>query len=150
MYDLVISGGTIVTADAKHRVIDDGVVAVAGDTIAAILTKEQAAQQNLTAREHINADNMIVMPALINSHCHLAECLFRGSGASVSLEARRSAGRIPLSASIALQSFMCHCHGLWADIFFKKLYIFLILAYNSCSSVIFHLIKGKDEEVCHE
>ena len=87
MYDLVISGGTIVTADEKHRVIDDGVVAVAGDTIAAILTKEQAAQHNLTARERINADNMIVMPALINSHCHLAERLFRGSGASVSLAA---------------------------------------------------------------
>ena len=84
------------TADAKHRVIGDGVVAVAGDTIAAILTKEQAAQHNLTARERMNADNMIVMPALINSHCHLAERLFRGSGASVSLEARRSAVRIPL------------------------------------------------------
>ena len=87
MYDLVISGGTIVTADAKHRVIDDGVVAVAGDTIAAILTKEQAAQQKVTARETINADNMIVMPALINSHCHLADSLFRGLVEGLSLEA---------------------------------------------------------------
>ena len=87
IYDLVISGGTIVTADAKHRVIDDGVVAVAGDTIAVILTKEQAAQHNLTAREHINAANMIVMPALINSHCHLADSLFRGLVEGLSLEA---------------------------------------------------------------
>ena len=107
MYELVISGGTIVTADAKHRVIDDGVVAVAGDTIAAILTKEQAVQHNLTARERMNADNMIVMPALINSHCHLAERLFRGSGASVSLEARRSAGRIPLSPPKIICKILC-------------------------------------------
>ena len=96
MYDLVISGGTIVTADAKHRVIDDGVVAVAGDTIAAILTKEQAAQHNLTAREHMNADNMIVMPALINSHCHLAERLFSGSGAGVTRHKKEGDGATPV------------------------------------------------------
>ena len=34
--------------------------------------------------------------------------------------------------------------------FKKKLYIVLILDYNNCSSVIFNLIKGKNEEICHE
>ena len=141
MYDLVISGGTIVTADAKHRVIDDGVVA--GDTIAAILTKEQAAQHNLTARERMNADNMIVMPALINSHCHLAERLFRGSGASVSLEARRSAVRIPsLSASNTLQSVMIQYFENYARTFIPLL-PFVIKCFIMRADVWFNSISKR-------
>ena len=34
--DLFISGGTIVTMDADHRVIEDGGVAIQGDTIVAV------------------------------------------------------------------------------------------------------------------
>ena len=46
---------------------------------------------------------------------------------------------------------LSHSTMCYGQIFFQKiLYIVLILAYNNCSSVIFHLIKGKDEEVCHE
>ena len=37
--DLFISGGTVVTMDAEFRVIEDGAVAVEGDTIAAVGTR---------------------------------------------------------------------------------------------------------------
>ena len=34
--DLIVSGGTVVTMDAEFRVIEDGAVAIEGDTIVAV------------------------------------------------------------------------------------------------------------------
>ena len=53
--DLLIVGGTVVTMDAAHRLIDDGAVAIRGDSILAVgkrseLSAQYAAQKTLDAR----------------------------------------------------------------------------------------------------
>jgi 5-methylthioadenosine/S-adenosylhomocysteine deaminase len=74
---LVISGGTVVTMDAGARVIEDGAVAIQGDTIVAVGTRN-----DLEARYHaaatIDARGQIIMPGLINTHTHAPMVLYRG------------------------------------------------------------------------
>ena len=75
--DLVITNALVVTADAAATVIRDGAVAVTDGRIARL---GPAAEIGTEAREVIDARGMILMPGLINTHCHAADSLFRGPG----------------------------------------------------------------------
>ena len=81
--DLVITNALVVTADAAATVIRDGAVAVTGGRIARIGT---AATIGTEAREVVDARGMILMPGLINTHCHAADSLFRGLVEDLPLE----------------------------------------------------------------
>ncbi|MDQ7829938.1 MAG: allantoinase AllB [Armatimonadota bacterium] len=63
--DLVIRGGTVVTADGARRLA----VAVQGETIAA-LDRDDAMPP---AREVLDADGLYVLPGVIDTHTHLRE-----------------------------------------------------------------------------
>jgi len=83
--DLLIVGGTVVTMDASHRLIDDGAVAIRGDSILAVgkrseLSAQYAAQKNLDAR------GALILPGLINGHAHAAMSLFRGLADDLALD----------------------------------------------------------------
>ena len=75
--DLLIAGGTVVTMDAKRRVIEDGAVAVSGDTIVWI-GKRSDLDLREGATKTIGARGSLVLPGLINGHAHAAMSLFRG------------------------------------------------------------------------
>ena len=75
--DLLISGGTIVTMDGGRRVIEDGAIAVRGDTIVAVAPRVLVEAKYASARR-INAGGRIVLPGLINGHNHAPMVLFRG------------------------------------------------------------------------
>ena len=83
--DLLVSGGTVVTMDAAKRVIEDGAVAVRGDAIVAVGTRQELESRYEAART-INAQGKMVMPGLINSHAHAAMSLFRGLADDLSLD----------------------------------------------------------------
>ena len=83
--DLLVTGGTVVTMDAQHRVIEDGAVAVSGDSIVAVGTSAEIVGRYEAART-IDAHGAIVMPGLINGHAHAAMSLFRGVADDLSLE----------------------------------------------------------------
>jgi 5-methylthioadenosine/S-adenosylhomocysteine deaminase len=83
--DLVVSGGTIVTMDAKRRVIEDGAVAVRGDLILAIGPRSEIAAQYEAGRT-IDAHGELILPGLINGHAHAAMSLFRGMADDLSLD----------------------------------------------------------------
>ncbi len=81
----VLTGATIITCDADDRVIDDGAIAIVGNTIAAIgPTPEVTAAYPDGARRPLGG--AIVLPGLINAHTHLAMTLFRGLADDVNLE----------------------------------------------------------------
>jgi 5-methylthioadenosine/S-adenosylhomocysteine deaminase len=82
--DLVISGGTVVTVDATHRVIPDGAVAINGTDIVAVDTAA-AVRRQFRGRDTIDAAGQVVMPGLINTHTHAAMVLFRGLGDDLAL-----------------------------------------------------------------
>ena len=74
-HDLIITNALVVTVDADDRVIPDGAVAVAGGRIERV---GPAAAIGADAREVIDARGMLLMPGLVNTHCHAADSLFRG------------------------------------------------------------------------
>src|ERR1700739_1804707 len=75
--DLMISGGTLVTMDARSLVIEDGVIAISDGSIVAIGKRSEIESQH-RARRTIDAGGALVLPGLINGHAHAAMSLFRG------------------------------------------------------------------------
>jgi len=75
--DLIIEGRYVVTMDDAGTVVQDGAVAVDDGVIIAI---GPAAEINgrFAANGHLDGDNRIVMPGLINGHSHAAMTLLRG------------------------------------------------------------------------
>ena len=71
-----IVGGTVVTMDPDRRIIENGVVVIEDQHIAAVgpasgvLSPERA--------EVVDAAGMVVMPGLINCHTHVPQILLRG------------------------------------------------------------------------
>ncbi len=76
-YDLLITGGKIVTMDAERRVIDDGALAISGNMIQGIFSAGEL-PIHYVARKTINADGKVIIPGLITAHSHIAMTLFRG------------------------------------------------------------------------
>jgi len=75
--DLLISGGTVVTMDAEFRVIEDGAVAIEGDTIKAV-GKRAELEPRARGAKIIDSSTALVTPGMINGHAHAAMSLFRG------------------------------------------------------------------------
>src|SRR3954454_14851584 len=74
---LIVTGGTVITQNAAHRILTPGAIAIDGtdivdvDTPANIGAKYQAA-------ESIDARDQIVLPGLINTHSHAPMVMYRG------------------------------------------------------------------------
>jgi 5-methylthioadenosine/S-adenosylhomocysteine deaminase len=83
--DLIIAGGTVVTMDAHKRVLEDGAVAVRGDSIAAVGTRADI-ESEFDATRTIDARGMLIVPGLINGHAHAAMSLFRGIADDLALD----------------------------------------------------------------
>ena len=75
--DLLISGGTIVTMNASHDILEDGAIAVSEGEIFLIGKRLDVAKQVIPKRT-INATGKVIIPGLINTHTHAAMSLFRG------------------------------------------------------------------------
>ena len=83
--DLLIAGGTIVTMDAQKRVLEDGAVAIRGNSIVAVGSRAEIESQ-FDAAETIDARGALVLPGLINGHAHAAMSLFRGIADDLTLD----------------------------------------------------------------
>jgi 5-methylthioadenosine/S-adenosylhomocysteine deaminase len=83
--DVLVTGGTVVTMDAQKRVIEDGAVAVRGDSIIAVGSRGEIEAQ-FDAAKIIDARGTLVLPGLINGHAHAAMSLFRGIADDLALD----------------------------------------------------------------
>jgi 5-methylthioadenosine/S-adenosylhomocysteine deaminase len=83
--DLLVTNGTVITMDAQRRVIENGAVAVRGDSIVAVGASAEIAAQ-YDAAKILDARGAIIMPGLINGHAHAAMSLFRGVADDLSLD----------------------------------------------------------------
>lgn len=81
--DLVITNALVVAADDAGTVIPDGAVAVSDGRIARIGRSDEIGGD---AGEVIDARGMLLMPGLINMHCHAGDSLFRGLVEDLPLE----------------------------------------------------------------
>jgi 5-methylthioadenosine/S-adenosylhomocysteine deaminase len=84
--DLLIRNAIVVTSDAAGTVIPDGAVAVDGSRISAVGTAADLAPLAERARRVVDGAGHIVMPGIVNTHCHAADSLFRGLVEDLPLE----------------------------------------------------------------
>jgi 5-methylthioadenosine/S-adenosylhomocysteine deaminase len=82
---LVITGGTVITADDQRRILAPGALAVSGTDIVAVGTPEEIAGR-YRAAQTIDATGQVVLPGLINTHTHAPMVLYRGLGNDLNLQ----------------------------------------------------------------
>jgi 5-methylthioadenosine/S-adenosylhomocysteine deaminase len=75
--DLVVSGAWLVTMDAEQKVLADGALAIAGDSICAVGTAAEL-QDRFPSTTTLHEPHGLIMPGLINAHTHAAMACFRG------------------------------------------------------------------------
>ncbi|QDZ02276.1 amidohydrolase [Nitratireductor mangrovi] len=86
MTDLVINNAVVVTSDAKGSVIDKGGVAVENGRIRQIGPADEIAPVAAHAAKVVDGSGHILMPGIVNTHCHAADSLFRGLVENLPLE----------------------------------------------------------------
>jgi len=83
--DIIWTARYVVTEDAQRRVIEDGAVAIRGDSIVEVGAAAEIAGK-YSARNQINQPNAMLAPGLINTHTHAAMSLFRGVANDLKLQ----------------------------------------------------------------
>lgn len=83
-FDLLFRGATIVTCDPAMTVIPAGALAVRDGRIAFV--GPETALGSATAAETVTLNDRILMPGLVNTHCHATDSLFRGLVEDLPLE----------------------------------------------------------------
>lgn len=86
MTDLVINNALVVTCDGSGTVISDGGVAVDKGRITHVARSADLEAIAANARRVVDGSGHILMPGLINTHCHAADSLFRGLVENLPLE----------------------------------------------------------------
>src|SRR5260370_4552744 len=103
--DLVIAGGTVVTMDAKRRILEDGAIAVEGDAIVAVGTRAEIAAR-YSAATHIEATGHLVLPGFVNGHTHVPMTLLRGLKDDVTLDVWLKSYIFPAEAKNVTEDFV--------------------------------------------
>jgi 5-methylthioadenosine/S-adenosylhomocysteine deaminase len=77
--DLLIVGGTIVTARPDGAVIADGALAIRGESIEALGPRLEL-EDRFEAKRTLHADGQLLFPGLVDTHTHLYQTLLKGLG----------------------------------------------------------------------
>jgi 5-methylthioadenosine/S-adenosylhomocysteine deaminase len=74
---LVVTGGVVITQNARREVLKPGAVAIDGTDIVDVDTPELIAAR-YRARETIDARGQVILPGLVNTHTHAPMVMYRG------------------------------------------------------------------------
>src|SRR5450759_4953257 len=77
-WDIVITGGTLMTMSAGMEIVEDAAIGIKDGIIVSIEGSDSQTHFAVSAKETIDATGCIVMPGLINTHTHLPMVCFRG------------------------------------------------------------------------
>lgn len=86
MDDLIIRNAMVVTCDAAGAVLMDGGVAVANGRITHVAPSSELEARAGAARQVVDGSGHILMPGIVNTHCHAGDSLFRGLVENLPLE----------------------------------------------------------------
>ena len=103
--DIIIRGGTVVTMDGSHRVIEQGGVAIKKGRIVEV-GKTAEIDRKYAAREVVNAAGKVVIPGLINGHTHVPMTLFRGIADDLDLQEWLTKYIFPAEAKNVTEDFV--------------------------------------------
>src|SRR5580692_8043263 len=82
--DLMVTGGTVLTMNGTRTVYENGAIAVQGDTIVAVGSRNQL-EAKYVASQTVDARGKLLLPGFINGHTHVPMTLFRGLHDDVTL-----------------------------------------------------------------
>lgn len=99
--DLLITGGTVVTMDARRRVLPDGLVAVKDRTIVAV--GDQADAYDVHARRVVDASGCLVTPGLVDVHNHPIHFLSKGLADDLEMSRRSHRAIWPFETSLTAE-----------------------------------------------
>jgi 5-methylthioadenosine/S-adenosylhomocysteine deaminase len=77
-YQTLIEKGTIVTLDGNETIHSNGYLQITGDKITAIGSDQAPETIRATAKNVLDATNMVIIPGMVNSHTHLFQTFIRG------------------------------------------------------------------------
>jgi 5-methylthioadenosine/S-adenosylhomocysteine deaminase len=77
-YDLLLTGGTVLTLDSQRRVLEPGAVAVTDDRIVAVGPVEEFEQTSAT--RIIDCTGSAIMPGFVDCHDHMEQGIVKGLG----------------------------------------------------------------------
>jgi 5-methylthioadenosine/S-adenosylhomocysteine deaminase len=83
--DLLVTGGTVVTMNEGRTILDDGALAIKGDSIVAVGARSDI-EAKYSAADTLNASGKLILPGFINGHTHVPMTLFRGLHDDVTLD----------------------------------------------------------------
>lgn len=83
--DWIWSARYVITEDPRHRVIENGAVAIVGDHIVAVGTRADI-DARYQAKQRLDRPDAILAPGLVNTHTHAAMSLFRGIADDLALQ----------------------------------------------------------------
>ena len=75
--DWIYTARFVVTMDARHQLIEDGAVAIRGESIVGVGGRADIERQ-FQARQRLDRPSALIMPGLVNTHTHAAMSLLRG------------------------------------------------------------------------
>jgi len=81
---ILVTGGTLVTMDARRRVITDGGILTEDSRISKV-GKSSEVRRESRAEFEIDAKGMVILPGLVDIHVHLAQAMLRGCADDASL-----------------------------------------------------------------
>lgn len=111
--DLLIINAVTLPEPGLHPPIDHGFVAICGKTIQAVGRMTDLPAQTLTRRT-IDAQGCLVMPGLVNGHCHAAMTLFRGLADDLPLMEWLQRHIFPAEARLVSREMVYWCSKLAA------------------------------------
>ena len=103
--DLIIKSKWIAPVDSKETLITDHAIVINNKKIVALCPHKEATDKFITANM-IELDNHILIPGLVNSHCHASMTLLRGIADDLSLEDWLTKKIWPLETQFVSQKFV--------------------------------------------
>lgn len=104
MESLLIKSGYIVTLDKENRIMLDGAIYTKAHEIIDIgKTDELLHKYKHDADAIVDANNMLVLPGLINAHIHAASTLYRGVGDDMTLMEENKRVMFPIEMKMTIE-----------------------------------------------
>ena len=100
MTSFLLFDGLFITMDEKQRIFSNGAVYIEDDTIHAIGPVNEVRQHYPHAEHEIDLANHIVLPGLIDCHCHTVQSLHRYLGTDLALVDWLKQGKLPFQRRI--------------------------------------------------
>ncbi len=103
--DTILAHGTLVTMDDSFTLINDGALAITGETITAIGKADEILHDD-EAREVIDCHDCAIIPGLVNAHTHVPMTLLRGIADDLRLDVWLMGYMMPVEREFVTPEFV--------------------------------------------